>query len=37
MFKKIIAKLRFGSCTAKSSDNVNAFKESEMKLEKDEK
>jgi hypothetical protein len=29
MFKKIIAKLKLGSCKTKSSEDVNAFKESE--------
>jgi len=36
MFKKIISKLRFGSCANKSSDNVNASAESEKNL-KDKK
>jgi hypothetical protein len=33
MFKRIIEKLRFGSCKTKISDDVNAFKESEKKQE----
>ena len=33
MFKKIIEKLRFGSCKTKTTNNVNAFKESEKKQE----
>ena len=33
MFKKIIEKLRFGSCKTKTTDDVNAFKESEKKQE----
>jgi hypothetical protein len=33
MFKKIIEKLRFGSCKTKITDDVNAFKESEKKQE----
>ena len=33
MFKKIIEKLRFGSCKIKTADDVNAFKESEKKQE----
>ena len=33
MFKKIIEKLRFGSCKIKTTDNVNAFEESEKKKE----
>ena len=33
MFKKIIEKLRFGSCKTKTTDDVNAFKESEKKSE----
>jgi len=33
MFKKIIEKLRFGSCKTKILDDVNAFKESEKKQE----
>ncbi len=31
MFKKIIEKLKFGSCKTKVSDDVNAFKESDKK------
>ena len=37
MFKKILAKLKFGCCTTKSSDDVNAFKESENKTEEKSK
>ena len=33
MFKRIIEKLRFGSCKTKIPDDVNAFKESEKKQE----
>jgi len=33
MFKKLIEKLRFGSYKTKTTDNVNAFKESEKKQE----
>jgi len=33
MLKKIIEKLRFGSCKTKTTDDVNAFKESEKKQE----
>jgi hypothetical protein len=33
MFKKILEKLRFGSCKTKPTDNVNAFEESEKKKE----
>lgn len=33
MFKKIIAKLKFGSCKTNLSKNVNAFKEAEEKKE----
>jgi hypothetical protein len=33
MFKKIIEKLKFGSCKTKYSEDVNAFKESEKKPE----
>jgi len=33
MFKKIIKKLKFGSCKTKLSEDVNAFKESEKKQE----
>jgi hypothetical protein len=33
MFKKIIEKLRFGSCKIKTTDSVNAFEESEKKKE----
>lgn len=31
MFKKIIEKLRFGSCKVKTTNDVDAFKESEKK------
>lgn len=31
MFKKIIEKLRFGSCKPKTTSDVNAFTESEKK------
>jgi len=31
MFKKIIEKLKFGSCKTQMSDHVNAFKKSEKK------
>lgn len=31
MFKKIIEKLKFGSCKTRAADDVNAFKESEKK------
>jgi len=33
MFKKIIEKLKCGSCKTESSEDVNAFKESEKKQE----
>lgn len=33
MFKKLFAKLKFGCCTPKSTDDINAFKESEKKTE----
>lgn len=33
MFKKILEKLKFGCTTTKSTDDVNAFKESEKKTE----
>jgi len=33
MFKKIIEKLKFSSCKTKTTDDVNAFKESEKKKE----
>ena len=33
MFKKILEKLKFGSCKTKSADDVNTFKESEKKNE----
>ena len=37
MFKKLITKLKFGSCKTKTSD-VNAFDEAEKNIEsKDEK
>jgi len=35
MFKKIIGKLKFGSCKTKVLDDVNAFKESEKKKSED--
>lgn len=31
MFKKIIEKLKFGSCKTKTTNDVDAFKESEKK------
>ncbi len=34
MFKKIIEKIRFGSCKTKTADDVKAFKESEKPDEK---
>jgi len=38
MLRKIITKLKFGSCKTKVVDDVNAFKESEKKEpEKEEK
>jgi len=37
MFKKIIAKLKFGTCKTLVLDDVNAFKESEKKKETDVK
>jgi hypothetical protein len=37
MFKKLLGKLKFGCCTTKSSDDVNAFKESENKTEEKSK
>jgi len=38
MLKKIITKLKLGSCKTKTIDGVNAFEESEKKkLEKEEK
>ena len=37
MFKKILEKLKFGSCEIKSSEDVNAFKESEKKTEEKSK
>jgi hypothetical protein len=37
MFKKILEKLKFGCCTTKSADDVNAFKESEKKAEEKSK
>ena len=38
MLKKIITKLKFGSCKTKVVEDVNAFKESEKtKAEKEEK
>jgi hypothetical protein len=33
MFKKIIEKLKFGSCKTKTTNDVDAFKESEKKQE----
>jgi len=33
MFKKIIEKMRVGSCKTNTTDNVNAVKESEKKQE----
>jgi hypothetical protein len=33
MFKKIIEKLKCGSCKTDSTEDVNAFKESEKKKE----
>lgn len=35
MFKKIIGKLRFGSCKVKTTDDVNTFNESEKKKQED--
>ncbi len=37
MFKKIIEKLKFGSCKTPSTKDVNAFKESEKKKPEDVK
>jgi len=37
MFKKIIAKLKFGACKTTVLDDINAFKESEKKKETDVK
>ncbi len=37
MFKKIIEKLGFGSCKTKTTNDVNAFKESEKKSEEKSK
>jgi hypothetical protein len=37
MFKKLIAKLKFGACKTADLDDVNAFKESEKKKEMDVK
>ncbi len=37
MFKKILEKLKFGCCTTKSDNDVNAFKESEKKAEEKSK
>lgn len=38
MFRKIITKLKFGSCKTKVTEDVNAFKESEKnKPDKEEK
>ena len=36
MLKKIIAKLKFGSCKTKVSDDVNKYKQSEKKKSKQE-
>jgi hypothetical protein len=36
MFRKIIQKLKFGSCRTKTSDDVDAFEESEKKRLKKE-
>jgi hypothetical protein len=33
MFKKIMGKLRFGSCKTKTTNDVDGFKESEKKPE----
>ncbi len=35
MFKKIIEKLKFGSCKTQDAKDVNAFKESEKKKPED--
>ena len=35
MFKKIIEKLKFGSCKTQVAKDVNAFKESEKKKPED--
>lgn len=35
MFKKIIEKLKFGSCKTQAAKDVNAFKESEKKNPED--
>jgi hypothetical protein len=37
MFKKILAKLKCGSCKTNTSEDVNAFKESEKKKEEQSK
>jgi len=37
MFKKIIAKLKFGACKTAVLDDINAFKESEKKKKTDVK
>ena len=37
MFKKVLEKLKFGCCTTKSTNDVNAFKESEKKAEEKSK
>jgi hypothetical protein len=37
MFKKILGKLKFGLCKTKTSEDVNAFKESEKKKEEQSK
>jgi len=37
MFKKILEKLKCGSCKTKTSEDVNAFKESEKKKEEQSK
>ncbi len=36
MFKKIIKKLKFGSCKTEVVENVNAFKESEKEKKQNE-
>jgi hypothetical protein len=33
MFKKILEKLKFGSCKVKTTNDVDAFKESEKRQE----
>jgi hypothetical protein len=37
MFKKILEKLKCGSCKTNTSEDVNAFKESEKKKEEQSK